>query len=145
MRTTVRLLVLVCIGLVLAQVSTWVIGWLAAFAWEPTTYKSVVRNPFTSFLVFTVGAAALPVVCLSAVTGGLLTRVAQPPLPTSVLCLSFPWAFMLFYPPQGIQEQSSWLLQTLMSPHVLTIFLAMPIGLSAGLAFALHRPHASAA
>lgn len=145
MRTTVRLLLLVCIGLVLSQVSTWIIGWLAAFAWDPATYKSAARNPFTSFLVSTIATAALPVALLSAATGALLSRIAQQPLVASILLLSFPWAITLFYPPQVIQDQSGWFMQTLMSPHILTVFLALPIGLSAGLAFSLHRPQASAA
>ena len=145
MRTTARLLVLLCIGLMLSQISTWLIGWLAAFAWEPASYKSAVSNPITSFLVFTIATAALPVACLSAVAGALLSRVAQQPLGVSIFILSLPWAFTLFHPPQFVQNQLDWLSQTIINPHVLAVFLALPIGLIAGIAFALHCPHASAA
>lgn len=138
MHTALRILILVCVGIVLAQLSTWVIGWFAAFAWDPATYKSVARNPVTAFLVLTVAAAALPVALLSAFTGRLLAPMAQRPRWPTVLVLSLPWALALLQPHPGMGDPSGWYVQLLQSAHAVTVFFALPIGLAAGLAFGPH-------
>jgi hypothetical protein len=145
MYTLLRYLVLLAIGIALAFACTWIIGWLAALAWDRETYRSITSSPVLSFSVFTLGLAALPVGILALVAGTRICRHINVRSPLHLTILSTPWAVTLLTPPPGVAEPYAWLASFLTDPHVLTVLVALPVGILVGALFPSTRARAGAA
>ncbi len=143
MHTLLRHLVLLAIGIALAFACTWIIGWLAALAWDSETYRSISSSPVLSFSVLTLGMAALPVGILALAAGTGISRHVHVRSPLHLTLLSAPWAVMLLAPPPGV-ELSAWL-ASITDPHALTVLVALPLGILVGAFFSSTRARAGAA
>ena len=143
MHTLLRYLVLLAIGFALAFACTWLIGWLAALAWDSETYRGISSSPVLSFAVLTLGMAALPVGILALAAGTGIARRINLRSPLHLTLLSAPWAVTLLAPPLGV-ELSAWL-PGITEPHALTVLVALPLGLLAGAFFSSARARAAAA
>lgn len=143
MHTLLRYLVLLVIGFALAFACTWIIGWLAALAWDSETYRSISSSPVLSFAVLTLGMAALPVGILALAAGTGISRRINIRSPLHLTLLSAPWAVTLLAPPPGV-ELSAWL-PSITEPHALTVLVALPLGLLVGALFSSARTRTRAA
>lgn len=143
MHPLLRYLVLLAIGFALAFACTWIIGWLAALAWDRETYRSISSSPVLSFAVLTLGMAALPVSILALAAGKGISRRINIRSPLHLTLLSAPWAVTLLAPPPGV-ELSAWL-ASFTNPHGLTVLVALPLGILAGAFVSSKRARAAAA
>jgi hypothetical protein len=145
MHTSLRYLALVLVGIALAFVCTSVIGWLAAVAWDRETYRLIASSPLLSFLVLTLGMAALPVAILALVASAGLSRFVSLNSPLHLLLVSVPWAVTLLAPPAGVAGMATWFVQFFTEPHFLAVLAALPMGVLLGAVLSRTRANAGAA